>query len=121
MDGEDFEWIRVDDSVPADADFAVNIRGNSMSPFIEDGDTVYVKRCETIEPGECGIFCVDGSIYCKIYDVTESGDLRLLSANPACEKSNVFVRADSGESVELLGVVLINRKPGIPEYASAQL
>lgn len=32
LDGDDFEMILVDESVPSDADFAVGIQGNSMYP-----------------------------------------------------------------------------------------
>ena len=40
--------ILVDENVPDDADFAVGIQGNSMSPYIHDGDTVYVIKQASI-------------------------------------------------------------------------
>lgn len=44
LDGVDFEMMLVDDSVPAQADFAVNIQGDSMYPYIKDGDMVFVQK-----------------------------------------------------------------------------
>lgn len=82
LDGDDFEMILVDDTVPADADFAVGIQGNSMSPYIHDGDTVYVKKDCDLSVGDVGIFCVDGAIYCKQYYVDDKRNLTLVSANP---------------------------------------
>lgn len=107
IDGEDYELIPVTDEAFSEADFAVKIQGNSMSPYISDGDTVFVKRCCELEQGDIGIFCVDGAMYCKQYYVDEEKNLHLISSNPAMAKSNVFVSADSGSEVKCYGRVLL--------------
>ena len=108
--------ILVDDSVPYDADFAVGIQGNSMLPYIHDGDTVYVKRDCELKIGEVGIFCVDGAMYCKQYYIDEERNLTLVSANPRLRHTNVHVCAESGSSVQCYGKVLLDQRITLPDY-----
>lgn len=116
LDGMDFEMILVDDNVPNEADYAVNIQGDSMFPYIHDGDMVYVKRDAEIAIGDVGIFCVDGAMYCKQYYVDENGNLELVSANPKFRYTNIFVSSDGGSSVKCCGKVLIGFKLELPDY-----
>lgn len=116
LDGDDFEMILVDDTVPDDADFAVNIQGNSMEPYIHDGDMVFVKKDAELSIGDVGIFCVDGAMYCKQYYIDDENNLVLVSANPALRRSNVFVSSDSGSSVQFCGKVLLNQHIELPDY-----
>lgn len=116
LDGDDFEMILVDDSVPYEADFAVGIQGNSMYPYIHDGDTVYVKRNAELSIGDVGIFCVDGAMYCKQYYVDEERNLTLVSANPELRSTNIHVNADNGSDVKCYGKVLLGYRIGLPDY-----
>lgn len=116
LDGDDFEMILVDDSVPYNADFAVGIQGNSMLPYIHDGDTVYVKRDCELNIGDVGIFCVDGAMYCKQYFIDKERNLTLVSANPRLKHTNVYVGADSGASVQCYGKVLLGFRVQLPDY-----
>lgn len=120
LDGADFEMLLVDDSVPAEADFAVDIRGTSMYPYINDGDMVYVKKDAELALGDVGIFCVDGAMYCKQYYRDDYGNLILASANPEQKHTNVVVSADSGSSVTVFGKVLLDRKIKLPAYLFEQ-
>ena len=43
IEGEDFEEIPLPAGAPADADFCIDIQGDSMEPYIRDGERVYVK------------------------------------------------------------------------------
>lgn len=116
LDGDDFEMILVDDSIPSDADFAVGIQGNSMYPYIHDGDTVYVKKGSELSVGDVGIFCVDGAMYCKQYYLDGENNLILLSANPRLKHTNVFVGVDSGTDVRCYGKVLLDCHIDLPDY-----
>lgn len=116
LDGVDFEMILVDSSVPEEADYAVYIQGNSMFPYIHDGDMVYVEKDAELTIGDVGIFCVDGAMYCKQYYVDEAGNLELMSANPNLRDTNVFVPPDSGSTVKCCGKVLLDFKPELPDY-----
>lgn len=116
LDGDDFEMILVDENVPTEADFAVGIQGNSMYPYIHDGDTVYVKKDCELSIGDVGIFCVDGAMYCKQYYIDEERNLILVSANPRLRNTNVFISSDSGSSVKCYGKVLLERQIELPNY-----
>lgn len=116
LDGADFEMLLVDNDVPLDADYAVDIQGDSMFPYIHDGDMVYVKKDEELSIGDVGIFCVDGAMYCKQYYPDDKGNLTLVSANPDLKHTNIFLSADSGSSVKLCGKVLLNQRIKLPDY-----
>ncbi len=116
LDGDEFEMILADENVPEDADFAVRIQGNSMQPYINDGDTVYVKKDTELSVGDVGIFCVDGAMYCKIYYIDSERNLTLVSANPEFKNTNVYVSADSNCSVQCYGKVLLDCKTHVPDY-----
>lgn len=108
LEGEDFEMIRVDDSVPNDADYAVCISGDSMEPYIHDGELVFVKETTDLDTGDVGIFSVNGEMYCKQYYLDEERNLHLLSANPKRSNLSVHVYNDSGYTVLCCGKVLLD-------------
>lgn len=116
LDGDEFEMILVDDTVPQDADFAVRIQGNSMMPYISDGETVYVKKTRELLVGDVGIFAVDGAMYCKLYYIDKEGNTVLVSANPECIDSNVIIHKDSSSTVECFGKVILKTKIDLPSY-----
>ena len=116
LDGADFEMLLINDDVPLDADYAVDIQGDSMAPYIHDGDMVYVRKAEELSIGDVGIFCVDGAMYCKQYYPDGKGNLTLVSANPALKHTNIYLSADSGSSVRLYGKVLLNQHIELPKY-----
>lgn len=107
LDGDDFEMILVNDNVPANADFAVKIQGDSMHPLLSDGETVYVSRKNQLSNGDIGIFSVDGSMYCKQYYRDSLGNLTLRSANPELQSANLHINADSNLEVKCYGKVLL--------------
>lgn len=92
--GEDFEYIEVGGDVPAYADFAVKIDGDSMEPYIPDGSVVYVNR-DPLANGDVGIFFYDGDMLCKQYYRDEWGNVHLLSLNRAREDADRFIPEDS--------------------------
>lgn len=116
LDGDEFEMILVNDDVPYAADFAVRIQGDSMAPYLNDGDTVYVRKTRDLNVGDVGIFSVDGAMYCKLYYVDENRNLSLVSANPALKRSNISVSAESGATVVCYGKVLLDEPIPFPDY-----
>ena len=116
LEGDEFEMLLVDDSVPADADYAVCISGDSMEPYIHDGQMVFVKETQELHDGDVGIFCVDGAMYCKQYYVDEERNLHLLSANPNRINANIYVDGESGSSVKCCGKVLLGKSIPLPDY-----
>lgn len=76
-EGDNWETIYVPDTPESrEADFAITIEGNSMEPIYFDGDIVLVKKQDTIDVGEIGIYTINGKGYIKKY----GGD-RLISLN----------------------------------------
>lgn len=59
------------------ADFAVEVDGDSMEPDYLNGDILLVQSTPTIEVGEVGVFTLNGDGYVK-----ELGESELLSRNP---------------------------------------
>lgn len=116
IEGEDYELIPVTNSVPARADFCIDISGDSMAPYIEDGQRVYVQRDATLEPFDVGVFFVDGDVLCKQYCVDHMGTLYLLSANKKREDANRIITRESASTVVCFGKVILPRKLPRPTY-----
>lgn len=80
--------------IPRNTSFGVRIDGNSMEPKIPDGCIVFVQSCPAIEPGEIGIFSLDGKVYCKKLRVDrKKQEIWLESINP--EHKPIPVSEDS--------------------------
>lgn len=72
VDDENFEPVDFPaDKVPKGADFCLRVSGDSMEPVYSSGQLVWVQRCETLRPGEVGLFVYDGESYIKLYDERE--------------------------------------------------
>ena len=72
LDEGQFENVRFpENAVPAGADFALHVSGDSMEPVYHDGQIVWVQQCGSLNPGEVGIFLYDGNGYIKSYDEQE--------------------------------------------------
>ena len=116
IEGEDYELIELDRKAPRGADYCITISGDSMEPYIHDGEIVYVKRGADMQPFDVGLFFVDGDVLCKQYCIDNYRNLYLLSANPAREDANRTIPATSGSSVVCFGKVLLPHKLPRPNY-----
>lgn len=116
IEGEDYELVPRDAGTPYHADFCIDIAGDSMEPYIHDGQRVYVQRDASLTDFDVGVFFVDGDVYCKQYCIDMQGTLYLLSANPAREDANLTIRPDAGRTVVCFGKVLLPRKLPAPAY-----
>ena len=77
LDNVSYEEIEVDNTVPDNADFAIRVSGDSMEPQFTDRQIVYIKRQETLDIGDYGIFVLNGDSFIK-----ELGKGELVSLNP---------------------------------------
>lgn len=76
----DDEWYDVeviDNPKVGEADFAVEIDGDSMEPDYHNGDLALIKIDPDVPVGEVGLFEIDGMGYIK-----ERGKKKLISRNP---------------------------------------
>lgn len=116
IEGEDYELIPKDSKTPYKADFCIDIDGDSMEPYIHDGQAVYVQRDASLTDFDVGVFFVDGNVFCKQYCIDCFGTLYLLSANPKREDANITIRPDSGQTVICFGKVILPKKLPQPIY-----
>ena len=64
FDGQ--EEVEVVDTPQArQADFVLQISGNSMEPMYKDGDQVLIQSGTDVDPGQIGVWLVDGNVYIK--------------------------------------------------------
>ncbi|GHU78606.1 putative repressor protein - phage associated [Clostridia bacterium] len=97
LDSDAYEEIEVDESVPENADYAVRISGDSMTPRYIDHQIVFVRQQEKIELGEIGIFVLNDDAYCK-----KQGRDQLISLNDKYDPITVH----DYDSFSVLGKVI---------------
>ncbi len=114
-EGEDYVLIPRGDDVPAAADFAVRISGDSMEPYIADRSRVYVSRTTELTDGDVGIFFVDGDMKCKQYCEDTFGNIYLFSLNRERSDADMAIFASSGITVFCFGKVLLKKRPPLPK------
>ncbi len=98
------EWKEIeviDTSEARQADFAVEIEGESMMPEFADGDIVYVQLTKNVPVGKTGLFMQNGKGYVK-----KCGEDRLISVNE--EYDDIY--PDDG-NIECIGLVI-----GVAEF-----
>jgi transcriptional regulator with XRE-family HTH domain len=72
LDEGNFEMVSFPEStVPQNAEFGIRVSGDSMEPVYQDGQIVWVQACQSLQPGEVGIFLYDGDGYVKRYEEQE--------------------------------------------------
>ena len=108
--GEDYRLITVTGDVPAGAELAVRIQGDSMEPYIRDGSVVYVNH-DPLAAGDVGIFCIDGEMLCKQYYKDPLGMVYLFSLNRSRADADVVLPWDSGRSLTCFGRVMLHTLP----------
>lgn len=80
LDGYGAKPIKRTSAVPATADFATWVRGDSMEPIVYDGQIAWVKRQRVLNDGETGIFVHNGEGKIKMLE-REGKKVYLVSAN----------------------------------------
>ena len=95
-------------SVPAGAAFAVRVHGDSMEPVLRDGQYAWVRECTRLNPGDVGLFVVDGDGYIKVYSEQE----------PAPDEQDAFT--DSSGVLHLQPVLLSCNEQYAPKVIPAE-
>lgn len=102
LDDDGFEEMETDKFIPAGADFAVHITGDSMMPMFRDRQIIFVHSQNTLEDGEIGIFSLDGNAYCKKLMRNKKGTA-LISLN----KKYQPIPVTENSTCAILGKVLV--------------
>ncbi len=98
LDNAPTESILVyESSIAEAADFALSVTGDSMEPRFRDGDKVFVKKQNSVNEGDIGIFVINGDAYIK-----QLGRKCLISLNPAYKP----IQLHADDSVYCFGKVL---------------
>lgn len=86
-------------------DFALKIKGNSMTPSYQDGDVIFIKSQKTLNNGDLGIFDLGYSrhVFKKFYQEPD-GTIRLKSLNISYE--DIIINKTNGEDFRIVGKVL---------------
>ena len=72
------DYIAVPESV--NADYALFVKGDSMSPVINDRDLLFIKSMPEVENGTIGVVDIDGTVTCKKIH-RYNGKVELISLN----------------------------------------
>ncbi len=97
LDGEDYEDLEVDETVPGEADFAVRVSGDSMQPRFIHEQIVFIREQQTLVVGEIGLFFLNGDAYIK-----RLGQAELISLNEKYEP----IQIDEYDNFRVFGKVL---------------
>lgn len=116
IEGENYIDVPRDTSTPREADFSVHVSGDSMEPYIKDGQRVFVKRDCPLRDFDVGIFYYDGDVFIKQYCPSYDGSVYLLSANPKREDANKTISRDATSTLICFGKVLLDKKLPAPVY-----
>lgn len=78
-------WETVDEQYNNDEYFYFRVDGDSMSPLINDGDLLLIKRQDSVDSGDIGAFLVDGEEGFVKRVKYDTNYITLISLNPAYE------------------------------------
>jgi phage repressor protein C with HTH and peptisase S24 domain len=87
-----------------DYDYAVRVNGDSMEPMFEDGQIIFVKKCDDcdIHSGQVVIADLNGDAYVKKIDIQPDG-VRLVSLNPKYRP----ILVESFDDFAIQGIVML--------------
>lgn len=97
----------VDDNGTKGADFALRVKGDSMSPLIEDGDFVYVHRQPTVRNGQIAVV-IDGDSATLKYVYINNDGVQLASHNP--KYAPMVYTGDAAAQLHIAGLAIAYRR-----------
>ena len=112
---DEFEDIPRTEDMPRGADFCVTLSGDSMEPYLHDGQLIFVARDRQVDRLDVGVWYYQGGTYVKQLDKREDA-IYLLSANPDREAANLRIPYESEHDLRCYGKVLGIKKLPLPEY-----
>ena len=101
LDDSSYAMIEVPSYVPASADFALRLNGDSMEPLFQDGQVIWIKEQDVLHTGDFGIFVYLDDIYLKKL-VTDGDNAYLRSLNPKYND----IEVKEGFGFKVIGMVV---------------
>ena len=92
---DEAEELELTKRPPRGTSFVAPVSGDSMEPTYHNGDKLFIHMCEEIEPGQIGVFYMDGQQWVK-----ELGNGVLISHNP------IYAPVQICEDMKCQGLVL---------------
>lgn len=105
LPGEEYDELPV--AADCTADFAARIAGDSMEPWIHDGDIVYCRRGTDLRNGDVGIFMAEDGMVCKQFFRDGEGNVQLRSLNRERAEADKFLPRSSSMTLVCYGKVLL--------------
>ena len=93
LDGSGYVMIEAPGYVPPEADFALRVSGDSMTPLLQDGQVIWIKEQEVLNNGDIGIFVYFDDVYCKKL-IVDGSMAYLKSVNP--DYGDIEIKDDFG-------------------------
>ena len=115
MSVNDYEDIPREKDMPREADYCIDVSGDSMEPYLHDGQLIFVARDRQVDRLDVGVWYYQGGTYVKQLDKREDA-IYLLSANPDREAANLRIPYESEHDLRCYGKVLGIKKLPLPEY-----
>lgn len=102
-----------DKNTPPEADFSLRYTSNDMSPVIEKGDTVYIRRRQLPEDGEVGLFLVEEKMILRQFCQDSQGTVYLFCLNRKYRERDVVVPKSKVRPV-CFGTAVLRETPPLP-------
>ena len=98
-DGEDYVEVSQD----IQADYCLDIKGNSMSPLIQDGDIVFLRFQEWVNNGEIAVVMIDGEATLKKFYKYDH-QVQLVALNP--DFPTIIINDNEEHDLRIVGKAL---------------
>ena len=103
------------DAPDNDADLAVTLRDDSLSPWFESGETVYLRRSTELLDGDVGLFCSSRGMVFRQFCQDSQGNFYLFAVNRARRTDDLLIPARRAGELVCYGKVILPRPIPLPD------
>lgn len=96
-----------------EADFAVRLTGQELSPYIRKGEVAYFVKTAELSDGDVGLFLVRGKSVIRQYCEDSEDGVYLFAVNRRLRRLDLKLGYE--ESVISIGKLIVNEKIPLPE------
>lgn len=108
---EVLDWEEIPESLARTGEFfALQVKGDSMSPRIQEGDVLIVRRQSDADEGDIVIAQINGDTACVKRLLKQEDGIVLQSFNPAYSPMFFSKKAVNEKPVHIIGKVIENRQ-----------